>query len=114
MSWNEPHPGTQSEAHPGAHPDDHQRHLLNTDGRRHPRENAMSVATLVLGIIAMVCTVSYSLASIGAIAGLIGVVLGAYTQLVSATTGERWFIVIGTVASALGLGLNAAHGALFL
>jgi hypothetical protein len=82
---------------------------LNTDGRRHPRENMLTVSTLALGVIALVCAV-VGAHMIGAAAGLAGMVIGAYAQLISATTAERWLIVFGAGASFVGFGLNLAYG----
>jgi len=86
----------------------HVPHLtLNTDGRRHPRENTLTVVTFALGAVALVCA-ALGLHPLGAAAGLAGVIAGAYAQLVSATTAERWLIVFGAGAAFVGFGLNLA------
>jgi hypothetical protein len=45
-----------------------------------------------------------------AIIGVVGFPLGLYSQMVSATTGERWLNVVGMIGSAVGLALALAHG----
>jgi len=82
---------------------------LNTDGRRHPRENIFTVSTLVLGALSLILA-AVSVHSLGVGAGLAGMVIGAYAQLISATTAERWLIVFGAGASFVGFGLNLANG----
>jgi uncharacterized membrane protein YkgB len=83
---------------------------LNTDGERHPRENALAVVAFVLGVVAFVLGLVVSAHLPAAIAGLIGFPLSLYSQLVSATTGERWLNVIGMIGAFVGLGLALAHG----
>ena len=83
---------------------------LNTDGRRHPRENALTFATLILGLAAVAFAFFEDLHQIGSFVGAAGVVAGLWAQLVSATTAERWLIVVGLGAAVIGFGLNMAHG----
>jgi hypothetical protein len=56
----------------------------------------------------LICAVA-SLHIVGAAFGLAGMIVGAYAQLVSATTAERWLIVFGAGAAFVGFGLNLAH-----
>jgi hypothetical protein len=81
---------------------------LNTDGKHHPRENMLTIMTFALGAIALVCA-AISLHIVGAAFGLVGMIVGAYAQLVSATTAERWLIVFGSGAAFVGFGLNLAN-----
>jgi hypothetical protein len=83
---------------------------LNTDGRRHPVENALTALTVFLGVVALLCAFSPSLHSIGSFVGLAGILVGLYTQLISATTAERMVLVTFLGASAVGFALNMAHG----
>jgi hypothetical protein len=46
----------------------------------------------------------------GALAGVIGLPVALYSQLVSATTGERWLNVIGMVGSFVGAAFALSHG----
>jgi hypothetical protein len=82
---------------------------LNTDGHPHPRENTLTIVTFALGAIALICAV-VGVHPLGAAVGLAGMVIGAYAQLVSATTAERWLIVFGAGASFVGFGVNLAFG----
>ena len=82
---------------------------LNTDGKRHPRENTLTIGTLALGMISIICAI-LGVHTLGVGAGLAGLVVGAYAQMVSATTAERWLIVFGAGSAFVGLGVNLAYG----
>jgi peptidoglycan biosynthesis protein MviN/MurJ (putative lipid II flippase) len=92
---------------------------LNSDGQRHPVTNALAVFTLVVGIVAMAAGF---LANQGGApawahvlatwAGLAALVIGLYTQLISATREERVLVVTGLVAAFIGVALGLAHGGL--
>lgn len=86
--------------------------LINTDGKRHPKENALAFATLGLGILSLVAATNADWHVPGAWMGLVGAVVGGVDQFISATRGERWIIVSGLVASGLGFALNLANGGL--
>ncbi|MEU9118639.1 hypothetical protein AB0C96_02050 [Streptomyces sp. NPDC048506] len=86
--------------------------LLNSDGQDHPVENTFAVVTLVLGVIAVVSTLSPSLHVLSSWAGLIGIGTGLWGQFISSTTGERFLLIIGLGASALGFYLGVAFGGL--
>jgi len=83
---------------------------LNTDGERHPRENALVLTTAVLGLIALVCAPIEGLHVIGAWAGVAGLVVGSVGQMLSVTTNQRWVNVIGWIAAFAGLMLSFANG----
>ncbi|WP_345560906.1 hypothetical protein [Nonomuraea rosea] len=83
---------------------------LNTDGRSHPVENILSVATLVCGIVAFVATFWTSAHMISSWIGTLGFGVGLYSQYVSATTPQRSLNVIGLVGSFVGAALGIAHG----
>ena len=92
---------------------------LNTDGRRHPLENALAVFTLVAGLVAIVAGFLANQHGMGAWAhvtatwlGLASLVIGLYSQLVSATRQERMIIVAGLVAAFVGVALGLANGGL--
>ncbi len=89
----------------------HRPHItLNTDGRRHPRENSLAVAAIAFGLVAFVLGFIVAAHMPAAIIGIIGFPLGLYSQMVSATTGERWLNVIGMIGSVVGLALALGHG----
>ncbi|GLZ14831.1 hypothetical protein Acsp04_50660 [Actinomadura sp. NBRC 104425] len=83
---------------------------LNTDGERHPLENALAIAAITIGLIALVLGFIPATHFFGALAGVIGLPLALFSQMVSATTGERWLNVIGMIASFLGAAFALRHG----
>ncbi|UNO40940.1 hypothetical protein [Streptomyces sp. MST-110588] len=87
--------------------------LLNSDGKAHPVENAFVAVTLVLGATAFLTAHFHHLHLVSSWTGLIGIFTGAWGQFISATTGERFLLVIGLGAAAVGFFLGMAHGGLF-
>ncbi|SFD21863.1 hypothetical protein [Streptomyces aidingensis] len=87
--------------------------FLNTDGRPHPRENALAVVTLVLGAVALAFGFVPALNMVASWVGLAGIVTGGWGQMVSATTAERFVVVIGLGGAGLGFYLGMANGGLF-
>ncbi|MEV6395312.1 hypothetical protein AB0M39_11120 [Streptomyces sp. NPDC051907] len=87
--------------------------LFATDGKPHPLQDTLVVVTLVLGAVAFVSAMFHSLHLLSSWAGLVGILTGAYGQFISETTRERFPLVIGLGASALGFFLGMAHGGLF-
>ncbi|OKJ74098.1 hypothetical protein [Streptomyces sp. CB02460] len=87
--------------------------LFATDGRPHPLQDALVVVTLVLGALAFISAMFHNLHLLSSWAGLIGILTGAYGQYISVTTRERFPLIIGMSASALGFFLGMAHGGLF-
>lgn len=92
---------------------------LNSDGRRHPVENVLSVFTLVAGVAALAFGFLADTRGVAAWAhvaaawlGLAALGIGLYSQLVSATRQERMLIVTGLVAAFVGVSLGLAHGGL--
>lgn len=83
---------------------------LNSDGQRHPLENALAVFTLVTGIIAFAVGWVVSLHLLATVVGLASLVVGLYAQLISATREERIIIVTGLIAAFVGTALGLAHG----
>ena len=93
---------------------------LNDDGERHPTENALSVFTLLAGLVSCVLGFLADKAGAGTWAGataswlgLIALAVGLPAQLFSATRTERMLIVTGLVAAFVGGALGLAHGGLF-
>ena len=90
---------------------------LNDDGQPHPTLNALSVFTLVAGLVACVLgflayqDVSGAWTHVGATwLGLITLIVGLPAQMYSATRTERMLIVTGLVAAFVGGSLGLAHG----
>lgn len=88
--------------------------FLNTDGKPHPVENSFAAVTLLLGLVAIVSSIWTDLHVLSSWAGLAGVLAGAWGQMISATTGERFVTIIGLGAAAVGFYLGVAHGGLLL
>ncbi|MEU0830614.1 hypothetical protein ACNPQM_04860 [Streptomyces sp. NPDC056231] len=87
--------------------------LLATDGRSHPLQNTLVAVTVALGLIAFVTAMFHNLHLLSSWAGLIGILTGAYGQYISVTTRERFPLILGIGASAIGFYLGMAHGGLF-
>lgn len=86
---------------------------LNTDGRAHPVENAFAAATVVLGLAAFITAMWDHLHLISSWTGLLGLIAGAWGQMISVTTAERFLTIIGLGAAGVGFFLGMAHGGLF-
>lgn len=84
--------------------------LLNSDGRSHPLQNMLAVTAFVLGLLALVLGFIAQTHFVGMLAGVIGLPLALWSQMISATTGERWFNVIAMVTSFVGAGFALSHG----
>ncbi|NML54076.1 hypothetical protein HHL19_33015 [Streptomyces sp. R302] len=87
--------------------------LFATDGKPHPLQDTLLALTLVLGILSFVTAQFHSLHLLSSWSGLIGILTGAYGQFISVTTRERFFLILGLGASAVGFYLGMAHGGLF-
>ncbi|MFF3484876.1 hypothetical protein ACFYXC_16665 [Streptomyces sp. NPDC002701] len=87
--------------------------LFATDHKPHPLQDTLLAVTLVLGATAFVSAMFHSLHLLSSWAGLIGIITGAYGQFVSETTRERFGLILGLGASAVGFLLGMAHGGLF-
>ena len=93
---------------------------LNSDGRPHPLLNAASLCTLILGLFSFAVGLflraepsgTHGWAIAAAVTGLVGMLLGLFSQMMSATREERIIIVTGIIASFIGLALGLAHGGL--
>lgn len=102
-------PGVTAPARP-----QHRHHfILNSDGKRHPLENSGSLVSLALGILAAVCAFMPSMHVLGGWAGVAGIIVGLWAQMISATTAERFVNVTAVTLSALGLLFGLAHGGLY-
>jgi len=91
----------------------HRPHMtLNTDGRPHPRENGLAAATVLLGVVSVALTTAHGMHAVGAWTGAVGGLTGAWGQMVSATTAERFLVVFGLGLCFVGVALNLSHGGL--
>lgn len=87
--------------------------LLNSDGRRHPVQNVLSVVTILCGLVAFVTAFIPSAHAVAAWLGVLGFTGGLYSQYVSATTPERSLNIVGIVGSFVGVVLGIYHGGFF-
>ncbi|OEU90280.1 hypothetical protein DB35_03105 [Streptomyces abyssalis] len=87
--------------------------MLLDDGRAHPLESSLAAVTVVLGAVAFLTALVWpGLHVLSAWTGLVGIVTGAWGQFISATTGERFALIIGLGGAAFGFYLGMAHGGL--
>ncbi|MCH6161467.1 hypothetical protein [Streptomyces marispadix] len=86
--------------------------MLLDDGRAHPLESSLAVVTVLLGTVAFFTAFWQGLHVLSAWTGLAGIVTGAWGQFISATTGERFALIIGLGGAAFGFYLGMAHGGL--
>ncbi len=94
-----------------ARPRTRERHLiLNGDGKRHPWIATAAAYAVVAGLASFILGMLTMDHLAGTILGLTGFVIGLWAQMLSATRGERVFIIFGVVASFVGMGLGFAHG----
>jgi hypothetical protein len=84
--------------------------VLNSDGERHPVENALTAFTLAAGVAAFAIGWVVSQHLLASYLGAASLVVGLYAQLISATRGQRMLIVTGLVAAFVGFALALAHG----
>ena len=92
---------------------------LNSDGQPHRLLNISAIFTLLIGLISFVLGLvirnvpsadSKAMAVAAAVTGLVSLLVGLYTQMVSATREQRVLIVGGIIAGFVGLCLGLAHG----
>jgi hypothetical protein len=83
---------------------------LNSDGRRHPLENALTAFVFVAGLAAFAIGFIVRAHVAGTLVGLVAFIVGLYAQMVSATREQRIFIMAGIIGAFVGMGLSIAHG----
>jgi hypothetical protein len=83
---------------------------LNSDGERHPVQNALTVFVFVVGIVAFAIGFIVRAHVAGTVLGLVAFIIGLYAQFISNTREQRVFIVAGIIAAFVGMGLSIAHG----
>jgi hypothetical protein len=85
---------------------------LNSDGQRHPMENALTAFTCVAGLVAFFLGFIVRLHLPITVLGGVAFAIGLYAQMVSVTREQRVFIMAGLIGAFVGLGLSVAHGGL--
>lgn len=86
------------------------RMTLNSDGQRHPMENALTLFTFLAGLAAFSIAFFVRAHFAGTVLGVVAFAVGLYAQMVSATREQRVLIMAGIIAAFVGLGLSVAHG----
>lgn len=91
--------------------------ILNSDGRPHRLENALTIFTLAVGLVSfalgMIVRNSHTGPAVFITAtatGLLSLVIGLYAQMVSATREQRILIVTGMIAGFVGLAIGLSKG----
>ncbi|MFF6775682.1 hypothetical protein ACFY8W_19230 [Streptomyces sp. NPDC012637] len=87
--------------------------LFATDGKPHPVQDTLVAVTLVLGLLSFVTGFFDDLHLLASWTGLVGILSGGYGQFISATTRERFLLIIGLGLAGVGFYLGMAHGGLF-
>ena len=91
---------------------------LNSDGRPHPLLNAAAFATLIVGLLSFALGLflrtgpgsEHAWAIVTSVTGLAAMLVGLFSQMLSATREERVILVTGIIAGFVGLALGLAHG----
>lgn len=84
--------------------------MVPTRRQRHPWEDFLAVGTLAAGLIAFVTGAIRETHLVAVCVGILACLIGLYSQLVSATTAERWINVLGIGLAFVGVGLGLHHG----
>ena len=87
--------------------------MVLDDSKAHPLESSLAAVTVAVGLVAFLTALVWpGLHVLSTWTGLVGIVTGAWGQFISATTGERFALIIGLGGAALGFYLGMAHGGL--
>ncbi|MCO5995077.1 hypothetical protein [Actinoallomurus rhizosphaericola] len=76
----------------------------------HPLENSLALVTVVAGLATFVLGAVHATHLVAVCLGIVTFLFGLYSQLVSATTAERWLNILGIGMAFVGLGLGLSHG----
>jgi hypothetical protein len=92
-------------------------HILNSDGRPHPVQNALVLSVLGIGLVSFVLGLVVRNAHTGpavhiiaTATGLYSLLLGLYLQMTSSTREQRVLIVTGIIAGFVGLAIGVSRG----
>ncbi len=86
------------------------RMTLNSDGQRHPTENALVAFTIIVGLLAFSIGFIVRAHFAGTVLGGVAFAVGLYAQMISSTREQRVLLMAGVIAGFVGLGLSVAHG----
>ncbi|MGH3151923.1 MAG: hypothetical protein ACRDOB_14540 [Streptosporangiaceae bacterium] len=92
-------------------------HVLNSDGRAHPVQNALTISVLLIGLVSFVLGLVVrnvhtgpAVHIIATATGLYALLMGLYLQMISATREQRVLIVTGIIAGFVGLAIGLSRG----
>lgn len=88
-------------------------HILNTDGKRHPVENTLTLLAAACAVVSLICIAFPGMHALGSWFAIAGIAVGLRAQLVSATRGQRAVNVVAIGAAGYGLAFALVHGGLF-
>ncbi len=104
-------------ADPGTVESGRRHNILNSDGQPHPLQNALTIFTVVVGLVSfalgMVVRNAHTSAAVIVITtatGLAACLIGLYAQMISATREQRVLIVTGIIGGFVGLAIALGHG----
>ncbi|MCP9952226.1 MULTISPECIES: hypothetical protein [Actinomadura] len=80
------------------------------ESQPHRMQDVLALASVTVGLAALVLGWIPETHFFGAVLGTIGLPLALYSQMVSATTNERWLNVIGMIAAFIGAGFALSNG----
>ena len=91
---------------------------LNSDGQPHPTINVLTISVFVVGLASFVlgliirnlATVTVGWTVVTTVSGLLSMLVGLYTQMISATREQRVLIVTGIIGGFIGFALGLSHG----
>src|SRR5215469_9781394 len=91
---------------------------LNSDGQSHPTINVLTISVFVVGLVSFVlgliirnmATVTVGWTVVTTVSGLLSMLVGLYTQMISATREQRVLIVTGIIGGFIGFALGLSHG----
>ncbi|QKW40042.1 hypothetical protein HUT06_43420 [Actinomadura sp. NAK00032] len=91
---------------------DARRTPARAETRQEPRrlQGVLAVAAITIGVAALFLGWFPETHFPGAVLGVIGLPLALYSQMISATTNERWLNVIGMITAFIGTGFALSNG----
>jgi hypothetical protein len=85
-------------------------HVIQRHRTAHPRENSLAGITIGAGLVAFGCGLVPATHFAAVCLGIFAFFLGLVSQMVSATTPERWLNIIGIGTAFVGVALGLSHG----
>jgi hypothetical protein len=83
---------------------------LNTDGRRHPVLNVLTLLVFAVGVVAFPLGLVVRAHAVATVLGIVAFGGGLIVQLNSATRNQRILIITGVIGGFVGMALGIGHG----